>query len=119
MKPDKKRSSSLSTYPRIWRVVTRIPKGKVASYGTVSRLAGFPTQPRLAGYALHNLPPGIDIPWQRVVNSQGKISLRGESGKAQRRLLEQEGVQFLRNKIDMRMFGWMRDTPRKRRGGKP
>jgi methylated-DNA-protein-cysteine methyltransferase related protein len=119
MNPPKKKKSTLTTYPRIWRVVARIPQGKVASYGTVSRLAGFPSQPRVAGYALHNLPPGIDIPWQRVVNSQGRISLRGDSGKEQRRLLEQEGIRFIRNRIDMKVFGWKQSGHHRRKVRKP
>jgi len=84
----------------------KIPRGKVASYGTIARLSGYPRQPRMAGYALRNLPPGTDIPWQRVVNAQGKISLPGESGADQRRLLEKEGIVFLQGKIDMKRFGW-------------
>lgn len=101
-----KRTTSLEAYPRIWRTVARIPRGKVASYGTVARLSGFPTQPRMAGYALHSLPDGIDIPWHRVINSRGQISLPGERGFEQRRLLEREGILFVRKRIDMKRFGW-------------
>lgn len=101
-----KRTTSLEAYPRIWRTVARIPRGKVASYGTVARLSGFPTQPRMAGYALHSLPDGIDIPWHRVINSRGQISLPGERGVEQRRLLEREGILFVRKRIDMKRFGW-------------
>jgi methylated-DNA-protein-cysteine methyltransferase related protein len=101
-----KKTSNLGAYQKIWRVVSQIPKGKVASYGTVARQAGFPTQPRMAGYALHGLPDGIDIPWHRVVNSQGKISLGGEIGARQRLLLENEGVVFSNNRIKLELFGW-------------
>jgi methylated-DNA-protein-cysteine methyltransferase-like protein len=94
------------TYARIWRVVARIPRGKVTSYGTIARLSGFPTQPRMAGYALHGLPDGIDIPWHRVVNARGQISLPGERGALQKELLEREGVMFSRNTIDMKRYGW-------------
>jgi len=96
------------TYVRIWRIVSMIPRGKVASYGTVARVSGFPHQPRMAGYALHHLPPGSDIPWHRVINAQGKVSLPGASGDEQRRLLEREGIVFIRGKIDMKKFGWKR-----------
>lgn len=101
-----KKAKPLDTYPSIWQVVSMIPKGKVASYGTVARKAGFPAQPRLAGYALHNLPEGIDIPWHRVINAQGRVSLGGETGVRQRRLLESEGVVFVRGRVDLRKFGW-------------
>jgi len=101
-----KRSSSLAVYPRIWRTVSRIPRGKVASYGTIARLSGFPIQPRIAGYALHNLPDGIDIPWHRVINARGRISLPGKRGVEQRQLLEREGILFVRSTIDMKKFGW-------------
>ncbi|MGA9120859.1 MAG: MGMT family protein [Bacteroidota bacterium] len=95
-----------SSHLRIWRTVVRIPRGKVASYGTVARLSGFPSQPRLAGYALHHLPPGTDIPWQRVINARGVISLPGGRGEEQRRLLEKEGIVFHRGRVDMTKYGW-------------
>ncbi len=96
------------TYPAIWTAVCRIPRGKVSSYGQIASLAGFPGQPRLAGYALHNIPPGSDIPWHRVLNAQGKISLAGAVGKEQRKLLEREGVVFLRDRVNLGRHGWPR-----------
>jgi methylated-DNA-protein-cysteine methyltransferase-like protein len=54
---------------RIHDVVSRIPRGRIATYGQVARLAGLPRQARLVGYALHALPTGTSIPWQRVVNA--------------------------------------------------
>jgi methylated-DNA-protein-cysteine methyltransferase related protein len=101
-----KRATTLEAYPRIWRTVARIPRGKVASYGMVARLSGFPTQPRIAGYALHSLPEGIDIPWHRVINAQGRISLPGARGAEQQRLLEAEGIHIVNGRIDMQKFGW-------------
>lgn len=70
------------TYPAIWTAVCRIPRGKVSSYGQIASLAGFPGQPRLAGYALHNIPPGSDIPWHRVLNAQGKSPSPEQSAKS-------------------------------------
>jgi methylated-DNA-protein-cysteine methyltransferase-like protein len=102
-----RQTPTLNAYPRIWRVVARIPRGKVASYGTVSRPAGYPTQPRMAGYALHRLPDGLDLPWHRVLNSRGKISLRGEAATEQQRRLKEEGIEFSRGRVDMRRYGWM------------
>jgi methylated-DNA-protein-cysteine methyltransferase-like protein len=94
------------TYPRIWDVVCAVPRGTVTTYGRVAVLAGRAGQARLVGYALHNLPPGADIPWHRVLNSQGKISLPGDSGARQRALLEKEGVRFSRGRVDLAEFGW-------------
>jgi len=84
----------------------------VATYGTVARLSGFPGQARLVGYALHALPPGLEIPWQRVVNAGGRISLRGEAARAQRLRLEEEGIVFTRERIDLSRFGWTGGTLR-------
>ena len=94
------------TYLRIWRTVMRIPRGRVASYGTVARLSGFPGAPRLAGYALHNIPPGADIPWHRVLNARGTISLPGRSGAEQERRLKAEGIPVRDRSVDLARFGW-------------
>src|SRR5262245_30368739 len=92
---------SRNGFARIWEVVARIPRGRVATYGQVARLAGMPGAARLAGWALHALPHGLrirgrSVPWQRVINAQGGISARagdalGE-GHRQIRLLRREGV---------------------------
>jgi len=66
-----------STHGRIHKVVSRIPRGRVATYGQIARLAGLARQARLVGYAMHALPAGTRLPWQRVVNAQGAISLPG------------------------------------------
>lgn len=108
-----KRRAEKDTYPRIWRTVLRIPRGKVASYGTIAELSGFPRQGRLAGYALHNLPGGTGIPWHRVINAGGKISLAGKRGEEQGRLLKEEGIVFIRGRISMENFEW---RPRRRPG---
>lgn len=92
----------------IWNSARRIPRGHVSTYGTVAALAGFAGQPRLAGYALHNLPVGADVPWQRVINAAGRISLPGKAGELQRRLLEAEGVVFRGRTIDLTVYGWPR-----------
>ena len=83
-------------YDRIYAVVKRIPKGRVATYGQVASLAGIPGNARLVGYALNTLPEETDIPWQRVINAKGKISMRSTPGAEnyQRHLMENEGVQF-------------------------
>ena len=84
-------------FQRIYAVVSRIPRGRVATYGQVARLADMPGRARLVGYALAALDGRRPIPWHRVVNAQGRISARhGDEpwGVIQRRKLEREGVVF-------------------------
>lgn len=98
-----------SAYERIWRVAARIPRGKVATYGQIAALAGLPGAARQAGYAMHQLPEGSRVPWQRVVNARGEVSPRSEPGGEllQRALLEREGVRFdARGRIDLARYGW-------------
>jgi len=99
-----------TSYERIWSVVRRIPAGRVATYGQVARIAGLGGAARLVGYALHALPErGHEVPWQRVINAQGRISQRRFPGAdtVQRHLLEREGVRFDgRAKVDLARFGW-------------
>lgn len=115
------RRKAASRYDRIYEVVRRIPRGRVATYGDVARLAGMPRQPRLVGYALHAAPPGARLPWHRVVNAQGRISLgRGIPGGdlTQRFRLEREGVAFGANgRIPLARFRWRPAARRRRRGG--
>ena len=97
------------TYRRIYQVVRRIPEGAVATYGQIAGLAGVPGQPRQVGYALHALPKGSDVPWQRVINAQGRVSPRSAPGwdELQQRILLDEGVVFgSTGRIDLDRFGW-------------
>lgn len=98
-----------SPYQRIYAVVRRIPRGKVATYGQVARLARLPGRARQVGYAMHALPGGTRVPWQRVVNAQGKVSRRRVPGAelTQRILLLQEGVRFgAGGRIPLARYGW-------------
>ena len=94
---------------RIWQVVALIPSGKVATYGDVARQAGMPGAARRVGMALRRLPAGTRIPWHRVINAQGRISLPEGSASqlTQRERLEEEGILFRVNgSIDLHRFGW-------------
>jgi methylated-DNA-protein-cysteine methyltransferase-like protein len=94
---------------RIWQVVTQIPLGKVATYGDVARHAGLPGAARRVGPALRVLPDDTSIPWHRVLNAQGKISLPDGSSSqyTQRERLEAEGLVFQTNKsVSLKKFRW-------------
>jgi methylated-DNA-protein-cysteine methyltransferase-like protein len=95
-----------SLYERIYEVTSRIPRGKVATYGQIARVAGVPKGARQVGYAMAALGrgrPRPDVPWHRVVNAKGESSIGGE----QVARLESEGVAFdAQGRIDLRRFGW-------------
>lgn len=96
---------SKKQFDAVYAMVRRIPKGQVASYGQIAFFLGWPNGARTVGWALRALPAGLDVPWHRVVNAQGKISL--SNPERQRALLEAEGVVFDRKgKIDLNRFGW-------------
>ncbi len=69
-------STVSSSYQRIYAVVRRVPKGQVATYGQVAALAGLPGNARLVGYAMHALPSHTKVPWHRVINAKGEVSVR-------------------------------------------
>jgi methylated-DNA-protein-cysteine methyltransferase related protein len=101
---------------KVWALVRQIPPGKVSTYGQIAALIGPPSGgdpksylaygARWVGGAMAACPE--DVPWQRVINSQGKVSLRpGGGGIDQRQLLESEGVTFdERNRVDLVIFAW-------------
>ena len=100
-------------YHLIWKMVSKIPRGRVATYGQIAELAGLEGHARQVGYALHNLPEGSRIPWHRVINAQGEVSPRtaGDSHELQRLLLEAEGVEFdTRGRVDLKRFRWNRQS---------
>jgi methylated-DNA-protein-cysteine methyltransferase-like protein len=81
----------------------------VATYGQVAELAGLPRQPRMVGYALNSLPSGSRVPWHRVINARGQVSLRAQPGseRLQRALLEDEGVVFdAQGRVSLPRFRW-------------
>ena len=98
---------------RVWELVRKVPPGKVATYGQIALMLPPPAgvdfdaykafAPRWVGGAMAACPD--DVPWQRVINSQGKISER-PGAKKQRLLLEGEGIEFVKDKVDLRKYGW-------------
>jgi methylated-DNA-protein-cysteine methyltransferase-like protein len=106
------------SYERIYDVVRRIPRGRVTTYGTVARLAGLRGQARLVGYALSALTPATAVPWHRVINAKGEVSLRhprsgGSASITQRLKLEKERVRFDgAGRVSLERFGWKLEQPR-------
>ena len=98
-------------YERIYAAVRQVPFGRVTTYGTVARLVGG-CSAQMVGFALAALPSRGEsepVPWQRVINAQGRISPHGAGFGTfeQRDLLEAEGVEFdAEGKIDLARFGW-------------
>ena len=108
-------TAKLTTYERIYAAVRRIPRGRVATYGGIARVAGLPRQARMVGYAMAALQRGTTVPWHRVVNAMGRVSTRRASSDGalvQRLMLEREGIAFdSAGRILLREFEW---KPRRR-----
>lgn len=100
-------------YEQVWELVRQIPYGKVATYGQLAQMLTPPqgisvedykvSSPRWVGDALSACAG--DVPWQRVINSQGKISSRVDASR-QQQLLEEEGVVFVQGRLDLKLFQW-------------
>ena len=92
----------------VWHVVNGIPRGHVLTYGEVARLAGMSRAARRVSQAMRRAPRSMKLPWHRVINAQGKISIPEDSPSHQRQrdLLEREGVVFLNGRIDLERFGY-------------
>ena len=105
-----------SSYERIYAVVRKIPRGRVTTYGNVARLAGLERQARLVGYALSALQTDSVLPWHRVINAQGRLSLEraaSASGVTQRLRLEREGVRVdAGGRVSLERYGWRLRTAR-------
>lgn len=107
--------SSLNFYHQVYAVVRKIPPGKVTSYGRIAAMLGAPKAARAVGYALRALkdtgddPAYSDVPWQRVVNSQGRISIQNREfgAQLQAQLLRSEGVEVSEDlRIDLDVYLW-------------
>jgi alkylated DNA nucleotide flippase Atl1/GNAT superfamily N-acetyltransferase len=93
-------------YQRIFAAVRRIPAGRVCTYGEIARVAAA-SGARQVGYALHSLDAGADVPWHRVINARGLISLPGDNGVKQRQLLRRERVASVTPAHRFRTYGWV------------
>lgn len=100
----------MNTFDKIYDVVKNIPKGKVATYGTVAAMAGNPRWARVVGYALHVNPDPSTIPCHRVVTRNGEVSKAFAFGgeNMQRLLLSEEGIEFLDDgRVDIKKHLWL------------
>ena len=97
------------SYRKIWEQALQIPPGQVATYGQIAKQAGLPRRAaRMVGRALHAAPQELGVPWHRVVNSQGGISLPAGSRGYQRQieLLKSEGIRISNGKLSMDSHRW-------------
>ncbi len=115
-------ASTSDAYRRIYAVVRRIPRGKVATYGQVADVAGMHGAARLVGYALHASKEHHGVPWHRVLAAGGRISLvklDPQAAMTQRIRLEHEGVRFTaRGVVDMTAHQWAPGRPARRRAAR-
>lgn len=99
-------------YFKIYGMVRRVPRGHVATYGQIARLIGAPRSARVVGWALRTLKPGTNVPWQRIINQAGMISIENMSTPKEHQvaLLKQEGIEIEERDgnywIDLDRFGW-------------
>jgi methylated-DNA-protein-cysteine methyltransferase related protein len=104
------KGSGSPLYRAIYAAVHRIPKGRVATYGQIAAVAGFPGRARQVGYALAATPDERVLPWHRVINASGEVSARADGSpmaRVQRGLLEAEGVRFdVRGRVDLKRYQW-------------
>ena len=92
---------------QVIKIIKKIPTGKVASYGQIATLAGNNKAARQISRILHSSSDKYDLPWHRVINSQGKISLRiGDGFEMQKAMLESEGIKIIKDKIDLEKYKW-------------
>jgi len=96
------------TFPRrVWQILAAIPSGKVTTYGDIARLAGSPRAARQVGGVLKRLPAGSKLPWHRVINRLGEISLTGADLVRQRQALLAEGVEVSpEGKVSLERYRW-------------
>ena len=92
---------------KVIELIKQIPKGKVATYGQIANLAGNNKAARQISRILHSSSEKYDLPWHRVINSQGKISMRSGDGlEMQKAMLESEEIQVIADRIDLVKYKW-------------
>ena len=84
----------------------RVPRGTVSTYGDIAGALRPPCNPRLVGWALRQAPPGLSLPWHRILAAGGRIALPGTNGLDQRLRLESEGVTFSGKRVRLKMHRW-------------
>ena len=96
-----------SLYEHFYELIATIPRGKVATYGDIAKLADCRSA-RAVGFALAQMSEGSDIPWQRVINSQGRVSTRknSEGHSIQQIILEEEGIVFVNDRVNLTKYRW-------------
>ena len=104
-KPHQSQSAAPGFFQRVYQVVRMVPCGKVATYGQIAAIVSHRGAARTVGWALHGLTEGADVPWHRVINARGQVSL--DPGTRQISLLRKEGVRVnAQGRIDMKEFQW-------------
>ncbi|GLS26782.1 MGMT family protein [Marinibactrum halimedae] len=98
----------ISKEEALYLALSKIPKGKVITYGDLATLAGRPGAARWAGTMLKRLPKDTTLPWHRVINSHGTLSLREYTHRIelQRARLQEEGILFKGDKIPLSIYRW-------------
>ena len=112
---NRKSNAAKSSWEPIYRQVKLIPRGRVITYGELARIVRVRGGARVAGYAMAACPRGRGIPWHRVLGAGGRILLRDPVSSLQRKLLESEGVQFIGNRVDMKLHAFAKPRRSKRR----
>jgi len=104
------------SFEAVYKLVKKIPRGRVTTYGEIARALKLPGGARVAGYAMAGSPSGRGIPWHRVVGAEGKLLIREPYAAMQRRLLESEGVEVGPRRVNYAVFGWSPvKSPRRKR----
>ena len=106
--PETEKNADANWYQNVWKVVSEIPSGHVLTYGEVARLSGNAGWARRVSQALRRAPRKMNLPWHRVINAQGKIAFPEDSSgwTRQKEMLEDEGVVFMKGKINLERFGY-------------
>lgn len=110
-KPRNRSPEPDSRLNQIWRLVRGVPRGSVATYGDIADAVRPPCNPRQIGWALRMAPPGLQLPWHRILAAGGRIALPAPNGLEQRLRLESEGVTFSGKRVRLALHRW---TPGKR-----